>query len=57
MYVMMCVCVCVYFLSLSLSPQPQGVHHLLEKDAFVSILDFLLGPLPKDTPQVTTPPQ
>ena len=39
-------------------PQPQGVGHLLEKDAFVSILDFLLGPMPKDVenrPQVTTP--
>ena len=41
-------------------PQPQGVTHLLKKDAFVSILNFLLGPLPKDSdnrPQVTTPPQ
>ena len=37
--------------------QPQGCRHLLEKDAFVLMVDFLLGPSPKNSAEADSTQQ
>ena len=55
-----------YIFSLLLSPclstlspelQPQGCRHLLDKDTFVLLVEFLLGPSPKNQSETSDPTQ